>query len=145
MTGTLIIIAGLPASGKTTLARQMEADREAVRLCPDEWSESLEIIVTSEMSARFEQLQWKFAQRLLFFGVTVIIEWGTYLCSERDLLRKGARVLGSRVELYVLDPPPQVLLDRYRARGNLHIDRRYVEQLCATFERPDPQELALYD
>ncbi|MFZ0544969.1 MAG: AAA family ATPase [Candidatus Promineifilaceae bacterium] len=34
---TLILICGLPGSGKTTLARQIEQSRSALRLCPDEW------------------------------------------------------------------------------------------------------------
>jgi len=38
--GTLIVICGLPYSGKTTLAR-IEAERPAVRLSPDEWIERL--------------------------------------------------------------------------------------------------------
>jgi len=28
---------GLPSAGKTTLAKQLECETKAVRLCPDEW------------------------------------------------------------------------------------------------------------
>ena len=38
---TLILLCGLPGAGKTTRARQLAAERGAVRLCPDEWLASL--------------------------------------------------------------------------------------------------------
>jgi predicted kinase len=33
----LVVMVGLPASGKTTRARQLELELGAVRLTPDEW------------------------------------------------------------------------------------------------------------
>jgi predicted kinase len=33
----LLLTCGLPAAGKTTLARQLAADRSALRLTQDEW------------------------------------------------------------------------------------------------------------
>ncbi len=35
--GTLILICGLPGSGKTTLAQTLEKERNAIRMCPDDW------------------------------------------------------------------------------------------------------------
>ena len=32
---------GLPGAGKTTLAKQIEAETGAIRLCPDEWIEKI--------------------------------------------------------------------------------------------------------
>lgn len=34
---TLFLMCGLPGSGKTTLAKQLERERSALRLTPDEW------------------------------------------------------------------------------------------------------------
>jgi predicted kinase len=34
---TLFLICGLPGASKTTLAKQLEASRSALRLCADEW------------------------------------------------------------------------------------------------------------
>lgn len=34
---TLFLICGLPGAGKTTLAKQLENEYSAFRLCPDEW------------------------------------------------------------------------------------------------------------
>ena len=74
----LIIVCGLPGSGKTTRARALEAKLCAVRFCPDDWMQSLSIdIYNEEARAKVEALQWKLAQELLALGLMVIIEWGT--------------------------------------------------------------------
>src|SRR5580698_2108248 len=81
--GRLIIICGLPGSGKTTLAREFETRLHAVRFEPDEWMEALALDLYDEQSrAKIEQLQWKLGRQLLSVGLTVIIEWGTWGRSE---------------------------------------------------------------
>ena len=91
----LIIVCGLPGSGKTTHAKQLEGNLRAIRFCPDEWMDMLEInLYDGNARERIEALQWKLAQDLLRLRQTVIIEWGTWGRSERDALRVGARALG---------------------------------------------------
>jgi predicted kinase len=66
----LIIVCGLPGSGKTTRARALEAKLRAVRFCPDDWMESLSINIYNEEARRkVEALQWKLAQELLALGL----------------------------------------------------------------------------
>jgi len=111
----LIILCGLPGSGKTTLAKVFERKFRAVRFAPDEWMSALSLDLYDEQRrARVEDLQWKLAQQLLTLGLIVVIEWGTWGRSERDRLRERARALGAAVELHVLDASPDVLFERVR-------------------------------
>jgi predicted kinase len=65
----LILICGLPGSGKTTLAKQLAPEVPAVRLCPDEWKHDLGIDYYDEQRrVRLEQRLWRLGQELLGLG-----------------------------------------------------------------------------
>ena len=71
--GRLIIVCGLPGSGKTTLAKTLERRLRAVRFSPDEWMDALSLNLYDESGrAKIEALQWKFGRELLALGHTVI-------------------------------------------------------------------------
>ena len=113
----LVVVCGLPGSGKTTLGRRLEVEHGAIRLCPEEWMAALDVdVFDARTRTLVEQLQWQLAQRLLQLGQLVVIEWGTWERAERDALRKAARALGAAVELRFLDQPDDVLWDRIQAR-----------------------------
>jgi predicted kinase len=144
----LIILCGLPGSGKTTLGKELENKLHAVRFAPDEWMDALSInIYDEDMRGKIEALQWRFGQRLLALGLTVIVEWGTWGRSERDALRLGARALGAAVELHYLSAPIDVLFERIQRRGaeNPSIERDALSQWFEIFEAPTPEEMALFD
>ncbi len=144
----LIIVCGLPGSGKTTLAKALESRLRAVRFSPDEWLDALSLnIWDEERRGKIEALQWKFGQELLALGLTIIIEWGTWGRSERDNLRLGARALGAKVELHYLSVPADVLFDRIRRRGleKPPIERDALSRWFETFQEPTPEEMALFD
>jgi len=62
----LVLICGLPGSGKTTLAKQLAAETKAVRLCPDEWKHDLGIdYYDDEARVRLEGRLWRLGQELL--------------------------------------------------------------------------------
>jgi len=144
----LIIVCGLPGSGKTTHAKELESKLRAVRFSPDEWMDALSLdIYDEERRAKIEALQWTLGQELLALGVTIIIEWGTWGRSERDALRLGARALGAAVELHYLHAAADVLLERIRRRGmeKPPIEREALSRWFEIFQVPTPEEMALFD
>ena len=144
----LIIVCGLPCAGKTTRAKALESRLPAFRMCPDEWMDALGINLWEETTrARIEALQWSMAQQLLKLGISVIIEWGTWGRSERDVLREGARKLGAAVELHFLDAPVDELFRRAQLRvmENPPMTREDLQRWSDGFERPTLEEMALFD
>jgi predicted kinase len=144
----LIIVCGLPGSGKTTHARRMAAEFGAVRLCPDEWMAALSIDLHDEdKRGKIEALQWALGQELLARGQVVIIEWGTWGRGERDTLRIQARALGAAVELHYLTAALDVLFDRIqrRRREEPPITRETLVEWSQKIQAPDEAEMTLYD
>ena len=76
---TLHLMVGLPGSGKTTEAIELEHKYKALRLTPDEWQDFLfgHDIADPEHDERHtkvEELMWKIAVKVLKSGVDVILD-----------------------------------------------------------------------
>jgi predicted kinase len=145
---TLFLLCGLPASGKTTLARALERDHDAVRLAPDEW---MARIVRdgwdAERRQAVEAVQWTLAQRLLSLGVDVILENGFWRRSERDAYRAGAAAAGAACAVRYLDVPREELHRRLIARNadpppdTFAVTPEQLDAMWPHFEPPDAGEL----
>jgi predicted kinase len=148
----LILICGLPGSGKTTFARQLAPKVPAVRLSPDEWKHDLGIDYYDEQGrVRLEDRLWRLGQELLMLGQSVILENGFWAREERDELRVAARRLGVGVELHYLHAPVEELWRRLELRndearpGAAPITREDLRRWALQFEAPDAAERALFD
>ena len=148
----LILICGLPGSGKTTLAKQLAPKVPAVRLSPDEWKHDLGIdYYDDQRRVRLENRLWRLGQELLTLGQSVILENGFWTREERDELRLRARRLGVAVELHYLDAPVEELWRRLKLRndearpGAVPIQREDLQKWALQFEAPYAAERALFD
>ena len=149
---TLFLICGLPGSGKTTLARQLELSGAALRLSPDEWIMLLLTDVTDmaeldRLRTPVEAIQWEVAKRVLALGIDVVLEWGFWSRAERDHYRAQAEAFGARVELRYLEVGRNELwarLSRRNAnlpRGTFVVTEEQLDRWWGWFQPPAAEEL----
>lgn len=155
--GTLVLICGLVGAGKTTFARRLEAERNAIMLSPDEWITALladpeDLAERDRLRDPVENLQWEQAQRYLRKGLTVILDNGFWAEEERSLYAMRALELGARIELYYLDAPSlDALWERTSGRNaqlttkTWHMTREEIASYWEQFEPPKREELEFYD
>jgi predicted kinase len=152
---TLFLTCGLQGAGKTALARRLEAERPALRLTSDEWLHELYPELTSEELEPFrgtvEQVQWSVTVRALELGCDVVLDWGLWSRRGRDRLRTGARAIGARVVLCLLDPSRDELWNRLSRRnttlpaGTFRVSEAALDRAIRLFEPPAADEIALFD
>ena len=131
---TLFLTVGLPCTGKTTAARRLEAERNALRLTKDEWVKAL-YGHENPPSARavIEGRLIEIGLRALELGADVVIDFGLWSRAERSALRQAAADRGASVELRYL----ALAAEEQRRR----LDRRQAEEPHTTWHMSD-EELA---
>ena len=156
---TLHLIVGLPCSGKTTLARQLETKYSALRLTADEWhirlfGHDFGVNMTASEEAEHdsrhesvESIMWDVAARVLVLGVDVILDFGCWVRSQRDEFRSRAKYLGVDFIIHFTDAPEEILIERLKARndvqteGTFFIPEAKLKEWIQIFEPPSSEEL----
>ena len=148
---TVHLFCGLPGSGKTTLARKIERDREAFRFTLDErMLERYGLTIFDEQYGKLARAEkatiWDEAKIVLESGRDVILDWS--LWSRRARAEWVNRVLaaGYRYKLVYLEVPLPILLKRLAARniarppGVHEISLDEMHNFSQVFEPPVPDE-----
>jgi predicted kinase len=74
----LLLTCGLLGAGKTTLARQLAAERRAIRLTKDEWQWALGSSPWDRTTGeRIESQLWRLAKEALAVGAGVVLDLST--------------------------------------------------------------------
>jgi len=143
----LVIVCGLPGSGKTTLAKHLESSLHAIRFSPDERLDALSLNLWDE-----EKREDRGAAVEVRTRTACARSYGDYRMrhlgrSERNALRLGARALGAAVELHYLCVPENVLFERIQRRGleSPPIKRDTLSRWFDIFQVPTADEMALFD
>jgi predicted kinase len=148
---TLYMMVGLPGSGKTTRAKEIETEHVALRLTPDEWilalyGHDLDRPHRDAVRDRVEAIQWQVARRALALGCNVILDWGFWSQAERAEYGQRTEAVGARVRVVFLDATTDELWSRISQRdesteGTLQITRSELERWSTKFEPPTEEEL----
>ncbi len=104
---TLFLTVGLPATGKTSAARRIELEHNALRLTKDEWMKALYAHENPPSASDvIEGRLIGIGLRALELGINVVIDYGLWGRDERSALRKAAADRGANVEMYYFEVSP---------------------------------------
>ena len=138
-TPTLFVICGLPASGKTTLAKEIESKHRAVFLSEDEWMDKLFGTFYDHDREReiIAEIQKALAQKILNSGANVVLDGGYWSKQERDGLKDAAKSVGANFALHFMDVDLPTLKEHAIARK---------KNLSEEFQtKPDDIEKSFYN
>jgi len=146
------MMSGLPCSGKTTLARKLADQENALLLTTDAWhlrlyGDDLGQECHMPNHWKVEALLWEVAERVLALGCNVILDFGFWRREDRDAYRRKAEALGVRCKLHYMDVPHDELRRRLRERnanppdGVFAIPVEMMELYLSHFAVPTAEEL----
>jgi predicted kinase/streptomycin 6-kinase len=144
----LLLMVGLPGAGKTTLANELAAVHQALRLTPDEWM--IPLFGDSEANGKrdvLEGLLIGIALQALRSGTSVVLDFGLWSRDERSALRWLAESSGASAQIIYL--PIDKDLQRARishrqataANTTFPMTEADLHKWRGQFEEPDADEL----
>ena len=149
---TLHLMVGLPCSGKTTKAKFLEQEYNALLLTTDKWHLKLfgNDAIEKEHDVRhsiIESIIWEVAERVLILGIDVILDFGFWGKEERIHFKKKARELNVNFKIHYMNVPKDELFKRLEERNqnvfsdSFIIPKEYMEEYVKVFQPVDPEEL----
>ena len=145
---TLVLMVGLPGAGKTTLARELAAAHQALRLTPDQWM--IPLFGDSMADGKRWVLEGRLisvALQALRLGTSVVLDYGLSGRDERSALRWLARSAGAACQVVYLPVDKDVQLARIAHRQETTPHQTYpmseadVDAWREQFQVPDATEL----
>ena len=145
---TVHLLCGLPGSGKTTFARELEETHRAVRYTYDEWMVQLYGRAPEQFETLFNRVSkliWRIATRNLALGTDVILDKGFWYKRDRENTRHAAAAIGAETKLYFFDASIEVLRKRVLTRSKSDQDSLWINDQAFTefinrFEPPSDDE-----
>lgn len=131
---TLFLTVGLPGTGKTTAARRIEVENEALRLTKDEWVKAL--YGHANPPPAQDVIEGRLIQiglRALELGINVVIDYGLWGRDERSALRQAAADRGAMVEMRFFELTP--------AEQRTRLNQRQAEEPHTTWQMSDEELL----
>jgi predicted kinase len=146
--GKLFVTVGLPASGKTTRARELAEQHRAIRLTPDEWM--IPLFHHNDAGGKRDVLEGRLiwlAMTALERGLNVVLDFGVWGRDERSALKYLAAKAGAECELVYLPIEADEQARRVGRRFATAPETTFVitagdlAQWRRQFEEPDESEL----
>lgn len=129
---TLFLTVGLPGTGKTTWARRIEVEKQALRLTKDEWMKALYGLANpSSASDVIEGRLIDIGLRTLQLGTNVVVDFGLWGRDERSALRQAAADLSASVEMRYFELTP--------AEQRRRLDQRQADEPHTTWHMSDEE------
>ncbi|MGA8658641.1 MAG: ATP-binding protein [Chthoniobacterales bacterium] len=149
---TLHLIVGLPCSGKTTKAKILEKEYNALLLTTDKWHIKLFGNDTMEKDhdknhENVEEILWEIGKRVLALGIDVILDFGFWGKAERMYFKKQSKELGVNFKIHFMDVPKEELYKRLDERnkelpeGVFEIPKEKMDEYIKIFQPVEQEEL----
>ncbi len=149
---TVHLLCGLNGAGKTTYARKLAAERQAVHFILDAWMLQLHPELRFDapeygaLAERCKHLIWSVALQVLALGHEVILDWNQWSRVRRATWRDLAQQAGYQPLLHYLQVPVAVAIAQSNARNaaavaDAHrLDEAGIRHFVTIFEEPTADE-----
>lgn len=128
---TLLMLSGLPGSGKTTVARRLVDEKGYARINRDDLRAML---FNSEWTGRREkhvvEIEKSLAAYFLAAGQNVVVDDTNVTQSHLDMWRDHARRCGAEFSVQKMDTPMSECIERDSKRLVGHVGRRVIEDMA---------------